>query len=445
MIYARPCLSSTPAMRAILALAGLTCLAAACLDAQPIDRVDSHATATDTTTTDAPDLSDGNAPDALVTTPCAVVTPTSADFGAVALGQARSLTVTVLNCGEQSITLTRIAFVPGSNAAFTLAVAEPPLPLLLAPQATLTLRLQYSPTALSLVNADGTWDQDEAKLVIEANAATWAEVTLSGHALEQTCPHAIIMVPEGDEVVPQTVLHLIGSQSVAVNGEISSYEWRVEQPAGAMSVFLPSSSVADPNFEMNVAGTYTFRLSVTDSMGVRSCIIAEYVVRVVATAALHVELLWWTPGVAVGTVGADLDLHFLHPAGSDWFDTAHDTYWQSPPPNWGGNATHMPSLDRDDTDGDGPENLNFVYPEDGVRYCVGVHYWDDHGLGTSFATVRIYVYGVLRYEQSDVALDVNDLWEVTCFGWPVSDITTLIDETGGMRISHDYDNPLDKP
>ncbi|MFO0745422.1 MAG: hypothetical protein U1F43_07085 [Myxococcota bacterium] len=44
---------------------------------------------------------------------------------------------------------------------------------------------------------------------------------------------AVIEVPEGTEVAPRTVLHLVGSQSFSSSGPIAAYRWRATQPLGA--------------------------------------------------------------------------------------------------------------------------------------------------------------------------------------------------------------------
>ena len=174
---------------------------------------------------------------------------------------------------------------------------------------------------------------------------------------------------------------------------------------------------------------------------------------------LHVELLWHTPEDPDETdtgpeTGADLDLHFLHSwaAGPDldgngkpdgWFDMPFDTFWFNATPNWGSFAPggdDDPRLDRDDTDGAGPENLNLDTPEN-VVYRVGVHYWNDHGYGSAFATVRVYVYGSLVFEVTDVLLVDRDMWDVCGIEWPSGKVT-LVTDAGGYKITPDYANPL---
>ena len=270
----------------------------------------------------------------------------------------------------------------------------------------------------------------------------------------------MILVQEGEEVIPQTKLHIIGSQSYAASGSILKYEWSVQQPVGSQSIFLPSNGASDPTFEANVAGTYIFQLRVWDENFEESCVPAEYTVYVNPDEAIHVELIWDTPNDPDQTdegpeAGADLDLHFAHwfATGPDidgdgtpdgWFDQPFDCFWFNDHPQWGSFDPMVdddPGLDRDDTDGAGPENLNLNIPEDGGSYRVGVHYWNDHGFGVSLATVRVYIYSVFAHQVEDVPLVNHDLWEVLSISWPSGEITLSTDNAGGYKITADYQTP----
>lgn len=223
------------------------------------------------------------------------------------------------------------------------------------------------------------------------------------------CPTAVIGVEPGLEVAPQTRLRLTGSQSFGDGGELVAFRWEVDQPAYSQSTFVPSATVADPTFEANVAGVYTFRLYVLDARGNESCVGAQEVVYAVPAARIHVSLTWDTPHDPDQTntgnnAGADLDLHLIAPGSTNgvdldqdgfddgWFDLDHDTFWDNPSPAWSSpdptNERH-PTLTRDDTDGAGPENISFAEPRFATTYTVGVHYWDDHAFGNSLATLRI--------------------------------------------------------
>ena len=172
-------------------------------------------------------------------------------------------------------------------------------------------------------------------------------------------------------------------------------------------------------------------------------------------------------------LGADMDLHFMHPyallGGEDldrdgktdgWFDSTYDCFFDNPQPDWGvfGNqeTDDDPGLDRDDTDGGGPENVNLNVPEDlsllppevvasfdggASAYHMAVHYWNDHGYGPSFATVRVYLFGELVWEQADVEMHHRELWRVGVIRWPEGRVEPFEAEGGGPVIIEDYNHP----
>jgi hypothetical protein len=274
-------------------------------------------------------------------------------------------------------------------------------------------------------------------------------------------PVAVIEVAEGDEVFPQTVLHLSGAKSYVQSGSITKWEWAVKQPVGSASQFEPSSTYVNPTFQANVAGTYYFKLMVWSGDGQPSCEAAVAQVVVTPDEGIHIELVWDTPNDSDQTdegqeAGADLDLHVKHPdaLGPDidkdgkpdgWFDQPYDCFWFNPTPNWGSldpDAGDDPEMTRDDTDGAGPENVDLALPEDGLTYRVGVHYWHDHKFGPSYATVRIYIGTALAYEAKDVKLVNHDMWDVCTIEWPSGKITPTPGVGTSRKITPNYENPF---
>jgi hypothetical protein len=391
--------------------------------------------------------------------PCIDVSPWPvANFGALTLGAQGNLTIAVRNCGTETLTLTRVELVAGGVEAFlvnwaqasvepaTTAALQPSeaTPLELAVGAKLVLPITYSPATLSPVDPDsGAPTPDVASLDIDSNAAP-RQLKLQGVCVTATCPEAKISVDEGEEVIPQTVLHLRGDASIAQGGaSISKFQWKVtKQPEGSKQTFVPGPSFPNPTFTANAAGVYEFCLEVFDSSDPpqKSCEPACVTVLVIPSEALHLELLWKTPEDEDETdkgqgVGADVDLHFAHPlaqgpdldcdgAPDPWFSTQFDAFWFNPKPKWGsaGSEADDARLDLDDTDGAGPENVNLSEPQGNLdevqQYHVGVHYWNDHGFGPSYATVRIYVLGNLVQEYTDIALKPLDMWYVGKLNWP---------------------------
>ena len=161
---------------------------------------------------------------------------------------------------------------------------------------------------------------------------------------------------------------------------------------------------------------------------------------------ISVELVWNTPGDLDQTDrdGADMDLHFRHPEGMEWFREAnpYDCYFGNPFPDWGqlGRVDDNPSMDLDDTDGAGPERITLGTAQDaaefGAGYRIAVHYYraDAAGLGPlgdhwgpSAATVRVYFSGVLAAEREQVLEETNDFWDVLDIFWTDAENQRIVD------------------
>ncbi|NOZ00329.1 MAG: hypothetical protein GXP54_00370, partial [Deltaproteobacteria bacterium] len=265
---------------------------------------------------------------------------------------------------------------------------------------------------------------------------------------------------------PQTVIHLYGSQSQAVSGSITSYHWTVDQPEENKSNLEPSADVPDPTHELNVAGTYTYCLDVCDAESCSSdpqcnTTVCKKVVVCPCGHGIHCELTWDTPNDLnqLDENGSDMDLHFAHPfaTGPDidedgqpdpWFDLKYDCFWFNPNPIWESmdpNVSDGPSLDRNDVDGMGPENVYLDMPVDGRTYRIGVHYWDDHGFGASYPTVKCWIAGQEVYEKNLEELGVPmsrcDMWDVATIEWDSGQVASILDPQGGPKITHCYQNP----
>ena len=119
-------------------------------------------------------------------------------------------------------------------------------------------------------------------------------------------------------------------------------------------------------------------------------------------------------------------LHVLSPEGC-WEDRQWDCHFRTPSADWGvaGFTGDDCSLDRDDTDGWGPENVSLDDPAAGT-FKVGVHYWSDHGFGVSYATVIITLDGIVAYEVRDKALpSTGSWWEVCAVSWPSRNVVPI--------------------
>ena len=394
------------------------------------------------------------------------VNPSKVHFGGKIIGKESLLPVELMACGVSTLQIYDVRLGDQSSADFDVDLTPlekvPSLdqPLTIPIGASVVVNVVFTPAIVSPVGEDGALVMSKGMLVIESNALVPVkEVPLTGAGVELDCPTAIIKSAEGDEVIPQTVMHLFGDESYAGGGEIKKWEWAVEQPAGSQSVFVPSYTFPNPTFEANVAGVYKFSLTVYDGSGVPSCFPATYEVVVIPDEAIHIELLWHNPDDPDETdfgpeAGADLDLHFVHrwAGGPDldgdgkpdgWYDIPFDCFWFNAHPNWASydpSVDDDPGLDRDDTDGAGPEIVNLDIPEN-ETYRVGVHYANAHGYGESFATIRVYIYAQLAFEVTDVMLEQQDMWEVCTIDWPAGTATVVVDNSGAYKITHEYVDP----
>jgi hypothetical protein len=398
--------------------------------------------------------------------PCIAVNPSKVNFGGKKYGEQAVVPLEISACGDAPLEIRDIFVKEGSSPDFDIDVSTldhvptAEMPVIVPIGASASINVIFIPDAPNPTTEDGSLILDTGILTVVNNSFEQEkEVELSGAGVEIECPTSIVKCAEGDEVIPQTILHLFGDESYAANGTIQKWEWDVSQPAGSQSVFVPSYTFPNPTFETNVAGVYTFYLTVYDQTNTPSCFPSEYEVVVIPDEAIHIELLWHTPEDLDETdtgpeAGSDLDLHFLHPwaAGPDldgdgaadgWFDIPFDCFWFNAHPNWGSydpGINDDPGLDRDDTDGAGPENINLDIPEN-VAYRVGVHYWNDHGYGASYATVRVYIYAQLVFEVLDVMLVDSDMWEVCSVEWPSGKVQVITDDAGQYKITPAYHNP----
>jgi hypothetical protein len=395
----------------------------------------------------------------VVQTPCLKIEPSGGylHFGGLLFGLSDTRDFSLVNCGSVDVVVTGVALKgDGTSDEFTpdfssmtnqypaVGSAGPTVdkPLVIPGQGYAVASVRYDPKDITPLDGYGNPDPaDTDTVVVTSNAGPFL-LNLTGWGVKTLCPQAKVTVVDGEEVVPQTVMHLNGDQSYAPGGgTIKKYQWTVKQSAGSAKSFSPNAGFANPTFTPDAAGEYQFCLDVWDQNNTKSCTPACVTVLVVPNNAIHIELLWDTPADADQTdsgsnAGADLDLHFAHPLAvkpdqdcdgspDPWFANPYDCFWFNPNPNWGGawaGANDDPSMDLDDTDGAGPENLNLELPEgtadEPFTYAIGVHSYQDNGYGTSLASVNLYVNGALALAIAKVELEPLDMWYVGKLHWP---------------------------
>ncbi len=339
--------------------------------------------------------------------PCVGIAPANVDFGDVMVGFTELAEVTLTNCSmSQPLTINAVTAPDGF---------EVPLPATtqLAPQATVLLGVEFAPLGPGVASG-------QVSVNTTAGAAI---VVVQGTGIEglEGCPISVAQGRataadpwESDVTSPSGTIELTSVASTA-DSTITSWEWSlVGIPVGSSPV-LSSRTAANPTLVVDLAGSYLIDLRASTDRSPANCPAARMSVTVTAVDpdAIHVQLVWDTPADPdqADNIGTDLDLHYRHPLGT-WNASPYDCYWLYPQADWG--ADGIATVDVDDTDGAGPENISHANAG-ALKYRVGVHYYSASTYGPSTATVRISRGGVLRAEHSKLLPLEKDFWVVGDF------------------------------
>lgn len=322
----------------------------------------------------------------------------SIDFGTVAFGSTDYALFNVYNVGDADLIIDAVTVDGSSDFTFLDSLEGRTL----GPGTSFSTAIAYEPSEAEL--------GDDALVTILSNDPDEpvVDVVILGNGGEDyELPQAIFDCP--GEVATLAELTFDGSASYDPNGyEPLFFTWSLdEQPEGSRSELRSAGETAD--FTPNLAGEYSISLVVTNALGLDSAP-ATCLLTAIPEDAIHVEMFW-----SVGD--SDLDLH-LAQNGVEIFAEDDDVAWCNPNPSWGEStsSTDDPSLDLDDQTGYGPENINIEEPQDG-EYRARVHYFKDLGGGYATATVRIYLWGVLEAEVSQL-LEDGEAWDVGVISWP---------------------------
>jgi hypothetical protein len=334
--------------------------------------------------------------------PKIAVTPTDVNFGDVGVGATAFQDVTIKNEGACELIVTDLGF---TDATAFPEVFGPSgnviIPITIQGGTSASLRLYARPRSTQL---------ETGGLIITSLDPENPEVTVPLSVQGADVPTCVARVSRVNSttIAPNDASPAIEplddvefssdqSSSARAGGTIAQRAWRIiskpnessatlTDAAGATTRLRFSSAAGNVN-GVDVAGDFTLGLVVTDDLGAVSteCTVA---ISAVPRSGLHVQLTWDRPD-------NDIDLHLTRatPHTSGWCGV-DDCYFGGTSRNWGG-GDRNPSLDIDDLEGFGPENINIESPGDG-NYTVGVGMYTHDSDST--VTVKIFVGGALEFE-----------------------------------------------
>jgi hypothetical protein len=342
--------------------------------------------------------------------PDITVTPDEIAFDRVGQGDVVRAEVTIRNDGIRDLIIDATELISDEDPSPFLQTVGVPEAWALAPQQEITAEFTFRPLDT---------DPHEAVLIIQSNDPDEpvVEVPLSGAGSE--CPTALAeLLEDPEDIEPLDTIRLDGRGSTigTPDTEIVTYEWQLEQRPVSSTAILFSPDADRTEMTCDLAGDYQVRLRVFDSEGIRSC--EDSVVRFTAqpTEEMHLQLVWDHPS-------ADLDMHLLR-EGGEAFDHDGDVYFSNRNPDWFPTVpASNPSLDADDDEGYGPENINIEAPIPGSKWTVLVHYWNKQTDGDAFtiATLRLYAFG-------QQVLDLNQSFEEDETMWTAIEIEWGMEE-----------------
>lgn len=363
--------------------------------------------------------------------PCLEISPLRHDFGFVPPGEQQGERFELHNCAERAATRVSIEALPqgGASSPFQWRGEVSEARVLEAGE-VMELWMDFAP------REPGEY-ADRFVVRSDVDGERVHEVEVTGRGIPYDCPEAVIVAqnmarpevsvvaaPRGSyQGLPLDLLSLDASRSHSADGSpLARMEWSlVQRPTDSGASFKFGSHAERNELFLDLTGEYLVRLEVWDERGVRSCRPAELELQAVPDEDVHIQLVWDTPNDEQqhDNRGSDVDLHLLRDGGI-WNDEPGDCFWQSLSPDWGVpfDASDDPSLDIDDVNGWGPENINLNNPAAGDRYHVGVHYFTDQGYGASYATVRLYLGGVLVEELRRKRIVSQQFWHAFELQWP---------------------------
>lgn len=346
--------------------------------------------------------------------------PAMLDFGRVAECSSAVQLLTLTSTGTADLVVEDLAFTEGTSPAFSF-VGSTRTPAIVKTVGANGLPGQLQLTVRVAV-AGGTEGPLTGGIRLRTTDPDQREVVVPLSATVNKAPVATI-APLGNAAPGQAVT-LDGSGSMDPDGDAPlTHKWTIRSKplASTTTIAAPDQPTTQMTLDATVPGAYEVQLDVTDSTGAKSCAPARATVVASPAQKLLVELFW-------DNAGTDLDLHVLRTNQALLFTPPDDCHYQNRTPDWGTlmETSDDPEFVRDALTGYGPEVFGYVNPIDST-FRVAVVFQNDllNPMPASKATVRIYLYGVLKAELSKTLVRKDDIWEVADVTWPSGDIAVL--------------------
>lgn len=224
-------------------------------------------------------------------------------------------------------------------------------------------------------------------------------------------------------VAPLGFVTLNGTESYDPEGKDPlKFDWTLVSGPDGSTAGLDDAKSPKPKMWVDLAGDYTFELTVMNTDGVWDSSPDTVVVSAVPAENFFVQLSWDTT--------TDLDLHLLDGNSALW-SRPGDCNYCNMTPQWGaGGPDDNPSLDWDTIfEGYGPETITIEAPATGT-YTAVVHYYGELGDSSCWgncppatATVDVFIDGELKKSFTETLQDAGDTWSAAIIDMPSGTIT----------------------
>lgn len=346
-------------------------------------------------------------------TPCLQILPTILEFSpAQSVNVPRTQTVQLKSCSDVPLVVSNVMKTGGADVfAHELKGKDQEI----SNGQSAQLNITFLPTAVGSYQAEYIVINNDP---LQPNA----KLKVMGTSSSNQCPTASIQArlssastwSKNIDAAPLDTVVFDGSHSSDKESKTLNYIWSIRKaPSDSTSQIVSNDDKA--SLFLDLAGNYEVCLNVEDTEGLISCNTDCVTLKAVPRETIHIQLVWHTPAdeKTGDTDGTDLDLHFMTMPDGKWGDkgiatlnNGTDVFFENQTPVWPveNQLNEEPSLDRDDKDGEGPENINLDHPNPCRWYAIGVHYYLDKAFGPSNATVRGYISGKHVFEKANISL-----------------------------------------